>query len=201
MQVLAPVCIRIAGRLTMNYVTTLMTSHNTNAGTGTSVYQDGEDVALVRATVVDSEGVTVHSSTLNITFRVTVGPARVVGVGNGDPADHDPNHAAWKRAYHGLVRAIFRSTVVATGTAESRVLAAAVNLDAGAGPRSSTIATAPSSSSVGVEAVPATSFTVTAVAQGLPTAHLIIPLSTNPADAPLNVAAASVDQADIGLGE
>ena len=43
-----------------------------------------------------------------------------------------------------------------------------------------------------------TSFTVTAVAPGLPTATLVVPLSVDPIDSPLNTAAANVRSADIG---
>ena len=161
-------------------------------GTGDGVYMDGQDVALVRATVVDAHGVPVHDSTANVTFRVSGGPARLVGVGNGDPANQDPNHAEWKPAYHGLVRAIFRVTLLAAGTASERALVAAINVDAGAGPGSSRVHQSASGA-----AIPG-SFTVSATAAGLPGAHLVVPLSTRPEDAPLNVAAASVALADIG---
>eukprot|EP01047_Picozoa_sp_COSAG01_P043012 COSAG01_NODE_3793_length_5690_cov_6.048650_3_plen_388_part_00 len=158
-------------------------------GTGSSVYMDGQDVALVRATVVDAHGVPVHDSITNITFWVSSGPARLVGVGNGDPANRDPNHVEWKPAYHGLARAIIRVTLVAAGTASERAMTERVNVDAGAGPCSSSVhqgATIPSS------------FTVSATAEGLPAVHLSIPLSTQPGDDPMNVAAASVGLADIG---
>ena len=65
-------------------------------GTGQKLYLDGADVALVRATVVDENGMIVEDSTVNVTFDVTSGPGRLVGVGNGDPGDHDPNHVNWK---------------------------------------------------------------------------------------------------------
>ena len=38
------------------------------------------------------------------------GPGRIIGVGNGNPACHDPNHANWRNAYHGLARAIVQVT-------------------------------------------------------------------------------------------
>lgn len=165
---------------------------STRTGTGTSVYMDGQDVALVRATVVDSRGVPVHDSTANVTFQVSSGPARLVGVGNGDPANQDPNHAKWKPAYHGLVRAIFRATLLAAGTASERAMVAAINVDAGAGPSSSRVHQGASGATV------PSSFTVSATAAGLPSAHLTVPLSTRPEDDPLNVAAASVALADVG---
>jgi len=164
-----------------------------STGTGTAVYLDGEDVALLRATVVDASGVVVHDAVLNITFGVLEGPARVAGVGNGDPGDRTPNHASSKACYHGLARAIFKVTIKATGSAESRALEALVNPEAGMGPRSSSILL----SEEDINTLP-NSFTVTASAEGLATATLQVPLSTNDSDSVLSVAAASVSLADVG---
>jgi hypothetical protein len=165
-------------------------------GTGSSVYMDGQDVALVRATVVDAHGVPVHDSIANITFRVSNGPARLIGVGNGDPANRDPNHVQWKPAYHGLARAIFRVTIVAAGTASERAMTKATNIDAGAGPWSSSV----HQGDIATISDFSSSFTVSAIAEGLPGGwvHLNVPLSVQPRDAPLNVAAANVALADIG---
>ena len=130
--------------------------------------------------VVDAAGVTVHDSTVNITFSVAAGASvRVVGCGNGDPANHDPNHAPWKPAYHGLVRAIIKTTVRATGSAASRKLEALVNPDAGRGAFSSAIDV---SGTAGTD-LPA-SFAVVAESRGLSRATLEVPLSVNPADDP-----------------
>ena len=60
-------------------------------GTGTAVFVDGMDVALLRATIVDAAGNIVRDSTLNVTFAVTSGPGFVAGVGNGDPACQEPS--------------------------------------------------------------------------------------------------------------
>ena len=159
-------------------------------GTGERVYLDGQDVTLVRATVVDADGFTVHTSMNNISFAVTNGPARLIGVGNGDPANQDPNHASWRPAYHGLVRAIFQVTLYAAGTAADRELIMAVNKEAGAGPLCSQVAT-------GQQSQP-TSFTVTAHSNGLLSDSLTIPLSSDESDSPLHVAEMSVPLADIG---
>ena len=148
---------------------------------------DGQDVALIRATVVDVYGVPVHDSIDNITFKVSDGPARLVGVGNGDPANRDPNHVAWKPAYHGLVRAIFQVTLVAAGTASERAMTAAINVDAGAGLLSSSL----HQGSAVAAGIPG-SFSVSAMTEGIPAVHMSVALSVNPADDPLNVAAASV---------
>ena len=118
---------------------------------------------------------------------------RVVGCGNGDPTNHDPNHAPWKPAYHGLVRAIIKATVRATCSAASRKLEALVNPDAGRGAFFSAIEV---SGKAGID-LPASS-TVVAESLGLPRATLVVPLSVNPADDPLNVAPVSVGLAEIG---
>ena len=165
---------------------------STTTGTGSTVYLDGADVALIRATVVDAAGVVVHSSVANVTFAVAVGPARVVGCGNGDPADRHPNHAPWKPAYHGLVRAIVQTTVKAAGSAAERSLEALVNPEAGLGPKSSSLF-------LQEEAAVATQFKVTAHSPGLAPATLTVRLSADDADSPLNVAAASIELADIGI--
>ena len=164
-----------------------------STGTGNSVYLDGTDVALLRASVVDANGILVQSSTTNISFTISAGPARIAAVANGDPADHTPAHASWKQAYNGFVRVITQTTLKATESDAVRALEALVNPDAGREGRSSSVAksghNAPSS------------FTVTASAQNLTGASLTVPLSTDVRDSVLSVAAASVGRADIGADE
>lgn len=164
---------------------------NAASGTGQAVYLDGEDVALVRATVVDANGVVCADATSNITFAVTSGPGMVVGVGNGDPSSHDPNHATWRPAYHGLVRAIVKVTIDAAGSASDRALLAAVNVEAGVGAGTSTILQ-------GSNANAPTQMVVQATAPGLASASVTIALSTDPSASALATAAASVGAAFIG---
>ena len=159
-------------------------------GTGRALYLDGADVALLRAEVVDAAGHRVEDAVVNVTFAVTAGPGLVVGCSNGDPANQDPNQAPWKPAYHGLVRAIVRATLDAASPPAVRAARLAMELDAGKGPRSST--TLPAGGA------PPAALTVTASAPGLPAASISIPLSVDPADEPLAVAAASVAAADLG---
>jgi hypothetical protein len=73
-------------------------------GTGEALLLDGQDAALVRASVLDSAGRVMHLATNIITFQVISGPGIVQGTGNGDPHCHEPNNAPWHSAYHGLVR-------------------------------------------------------------------------------------------------
>jgi hypothetical protein len=158
-------------------------------GTGAALLLDGADVALVRATIVDATGYTVADATLNVTFAVAAGPGLVVGCGNGDPANLDPNDAPWKPAYHGLARAIVRATLDAATPDATRALRAAIDVDAGRGPRASAI--------MPVGATPPTRITVTAAVAGLPAATIDIPLSTDARDSPFGAAAASVALADV----
>ena len=79
-------------------------------GTGTALVLDGQDAALVRATIVDANGTTVFESTANVTFEVVSGPGRVVGSHNGDDQTHEPDLGAWHSAFGGLVRGIVKVT-------------------------------------------------------------------------------------------
>ena len=159
-------------------------------GTGGNLYLDGGDVALVRATVVDASGAVCHDSTAAVSFACVSGPCAVWGTGNGDPNSREPYHAATRFAYHGLVRAVVRATLVAAGTPDELAALALVNPDAGKGNATSSILT-------GGAAAP-TAIVLTASAPGLKSATISISLSVDPADAPLAVAERSVASADIG---
>ena len=100
-----------------------------STATGSKVLLDGHDVALVRATVVDAHGRLVPSASHNVTFTVRSGPGRVLGVGNGDPACHQPNQVAWRSAYHGLVRGIIKVTQDAAATPTHRQTMTLVDVD------------------------------------------------------------------------
>jgi hypothetical protein len=90
-------------------------------GTGSAVVLDGEDVAMLRATLVDAHGVVVPFSSNNVTFSVVSGPGRVWATHNGDPANISPSLGAWTPAYHGFARAVIRTTIdAATAPAHRR---------------------------------------------------------------------------------
>jgi len=71
----------------------------------TSLTADGEDVTMVAVSVVDAQGRVVPTADSTVTFRVT-GAGHVAGVGNGDPSDHDPDKADFRRAFNGLCMVI-----------------------------------------------------------------------------------------------
>ena len=78
--------------------------------TGSKLVLDGEDVAMIRADIVDKNGVVVNGANNNITFTIVSGAGKIWGTHNGDPANLSPNHASWTLAYHGLARAVVRTT-------------------------------------------------------------------------------------------
>lgn len=69
---------------------------------------DGRDVAMVRAEIVDVKGRVVPDANAMLRF-FAIGPARVIGVGNGDPNCHEPDRAKQRSAFHGLAQAIVQS--------------------------------------------------------------------------------------------
>jgi len=83
-----------------------------SADTPSQIAADGADVALLRVTVLDSSGATAPTASNLISFSVT-GPATILGVGNGDPADHAADKASVRNAFNGLARVIIQSTTTA----------------------------------------------------------------------------------------
>ena len=75
-------------------------------GTGSALVLDGQDSAMLRASVVDAKGEVVHGAKNNVSFSIVSGPGRVVGSHNGNQSCHEPNHAPWHSAYQGLVRGV-----------------------------------------------------------------------------------------------
>jgi hypothetical protein len=84
-----------------------------HTGTGDALFLDGQDAALVRASIVDATGQVVHMASNNITFQIIAGPGQIQGTGSGNPKSYEANNAAWHLAYHGLVRAVVRVTSLA----------------------------------------------------------------------------------------
>ena len=67
---------------------------------GNTLSANGEDIDPVEVDIVDDHGRVVPTASNRVTFRVT-GPGKNAGVGNGDPSDHDPDHAGFRRAFNG----------------------------------------------------------------------------------------------------
>ncbi|TWB22002.1 beta-galactosidase [Nitrospirillum amazonense] len=83
---------------------------------------DGDDVAVLSASVVDAKGRLVPDADHLVTFTIE-GGARLLGVGNGDPTSLEPDHAPYRKAFKGLCGAIVQTgkqagTVRVTAKAE-----------------------------------------------------------------------------------
>ncbi|HKW02342.1 MAG TPA: beta-galactosidase GalA [Vicinamibacterales bacterium] len=74
----------------------------------TRISADGEDLSVVVAQIVDSQGRVVPTASDEVTFTVS-GPGRVIGVGNGDPSCHEPDRASKRKAFSGLCMALVQT--------------------------------------------------------------------------------------------
>lgn len=70
---------------------------------------DGRDAVPIRVAILDAAGRVVPDARPLVKFAVE-GPARIIGVGNGDPASHEPDKAEKRRAFSGRCLAIIQST-------------------------------------------------------------------------------------------
>ena len=75
---------------------------------------DGEDVTICMVEVQDAQGRIVPVTDNQVTFKVT-GPGQVIGTGNGDPTNHEPDGGSTRKAFAGLCMAIVQSTKTAGG--------------------------------------------------------------------------------------
>ena len=73
-----------------------------------SLHADGVDVSVLEARIVDSRGRVVPTADDDVAFKVT-GPAAIIGVGNGDPASHEPDKADRRKAFNGLCMALVQA--------------------------------------------------------------------------------------------
>jgi beta-galactosidase len=70
---------------------------------------DNADLAVVNVEVVDGAGRVVPDAGNLVSFRLA-GPAKLIGVGNGDPSCHEPDKADRRSAFNGLAQAIVQTT-------------------------------------------------------------------------------------------
>jgi len=163
-------------------------------GTGTALVADGQDVAMVRAELLDRSGLLVSprdaSANATVTFSVVSGDGRILGTINGSPFDFPISYPKVDMtgptypAHYGLVRCFVRSTRLCLdglSAADYAVLKAA-HPDAGHDGSSRV-------DGAGCSETGADEIIVQASAEGLPVATLRIPLTRDPAALPLAVAA------------
>ena len=70
---------------------------------------DGADLAWVGVSIIDDEGRVVPTASNLVNFSLT-GPAKVLGVGNGDPACHEDVKASKRSAFNGLCMVLVQTT-------------------------------------------------------------------------------------------
>jgi len=69
---------------------------------------DGEDVAMFAVEVQDAQGRIVPITENEVTFKVT-GAGKLLGTGNGDPANQEPDKGTSRKAFCGLCMGIVQS--------------------------------------------------------------------------------------------
>jgi beta-galactosidase len=69
---------------------------------------DGDDLCFVTVRVLDKDGHVCPNADNLVKFTLE-GPAKIAGVDNGDPINHEPFQGTQHKAFHGLGLAILRS--------------------------------------------------------------------------------------------
>lgn len=73
-----------------------------------TIHANGEDAVVTPVSIVDAEGRVVPDADNRVTFHLE-GEGRIIGCGNGNPADHDPDRADNRKAFHGLCMAVIQA--------------------------------------------------------------------------------------------
>lgn len=81
-----------------------------------ALWSSGNDAMPVTIDAVDAQGRHVPTAQPKVTFTVK-GPGQILGVGNGDPNCHEPEHLAERSLFHGLAQVILAASSQA-GTIE-----------------------------------------------------------------------------------
>ena len=74
----------------------------------TTIEADGRDVACVKVSIVDENGIVVPNAENNVTFEVS-GAGKLLGLGNGDPGCRENDKASSRHAFSGLILALVQS--------------------------------------------------------------------------------------------
>jgi beta-galactosidase len=61
---------------------------------------DGQEAVVVPVSILDAQGRLVPDAGNRVSFQLA-GGGRILGVGNGNPADHDPDRASQRNAFNG----------------------------------------------------------------------------------------------------
>jgi beta-galactosidase len=76
------------------------------------VSADGEDVAMFAVAVQDAQGRVVPITDNVVTFKVS-GAGKLIGIGNGDPTDQEPDKGNARKAFSGYCMAIAQASKTA----------------------------------------------------------------------------------------
>jgi len=76
------------------------------------VSADGEDVAMFAVAVEDAQGRVIPITDNVVTFKVS-GAGKLIGVGNGDPTDQEPDKGNARKAFAGYCMAIAQASKTA----------------------------------------------------------------------------------------
>jgi beta-galactosidase len=69
---------------------------------------DGEDCAIVTVSAADADGRAVPTASDAVEFEIS-GPAKIIGVGNGDPSCHEPDKGSRRSLFNGLAQVIVQT--------------------------------------------------------------------------------------------
>lgn len=69
---------------------------------------DGVDALLLTLSVKDANGVLVRHEAPEISFKID-GPGALIGLGNGNPSDHEDDKGTSRQTFSGLLRAVIQS--------------------------------------------------------------------------------------------
>jgi hypothetical protein len=99
-----------------------------STGTGEALYLDGQDVAFIRAQLLDAHGILKRDADENVTYSIASGPLRIVGVGSGDIANHQHVQGTTYQTWQGLGRVVVQVTLDCTS--QHRNMAEQIDLEA-----------------------------------------------------------------------
>ena len=85
---------------------------------------NAQDIAVAEVSIVDAAGRVVPIASDEVTFTIE-GPGEIAGVGNGDPASHEPDVAKKRSAFNGHCACMVRAS---NATGKVKLVASAPNL-------------------------------------------------------------------------
>ena len=97
-----------AQMLTANRETTGAPAKLVMTADRSEIAANGEDVAMYAVEVRDAQGRVVPVTDNDVTFKIS-GEGKLLGTGNGDPTNQQPDHGASRKAFSGLCMAVVQS--------------------------------------------------------------------------------------------